>query len=307
MLVTGANGFIGKQLVAALEHDYRVTASVRDNVEAGSNTFSKTTEIVSTGNISDKTYWDKALAGVDTVIHLAARAHVLADTAVSPLEAFMETNCKATLRLFRDAVEHGVSRFVFVSSIGVNGNVTQGAPFTEQLQPNPVSDYAISKYEAEQQLVSAAKESAIELVIVRPALVYGKNAPGNIARLAKLTSALPLLPFGLVDNRKSFISLKNLVSLLVLCVSHPAAANQVFLAADTETISTKQLIDTLANVAGRKVIQVPVPVGLMRSVARLLGKGALASQLLDDLVVDNTKARERLGWKPEEDLQSTLE
>ena len=306
VLVTGGNGFIGKQLVAALQHDFSVRASVREHNDSSYDAFQDSADVVATGNISDITDWSEALTGVDVVIHLAARAHVLAENSHSPLDLFRDVNCKAALHLFRQSANQGVRRFVFVSSIGVNGNATSGAPFNEQQIPAPISDYAISKYEAEQQLTLEAKQLGIELVIVRPVLVYGKNAPGNIARLAKLASTLPILPFGAVNNRKSFISVKNLVSLLKLCAIHPAAAGEVFLAADSHPVSTKQLVDALADVAGDKTIQVPVPLGVMRIAAKLLGKSAIANQLFDDLEVDNSKAKELLGWEPNEDLHSTL-
>ncbi|MGR5142815.1 NAD-dependent epimerase/dehydratase family protein [Photobacterium sp. DNB23_23_1] len=306
VLVTGGNGFIGKELVKLLQEDFSVRASVRKLDENISDIFPSSTDVVATGNITDTTNWDDALAGVDVVIHLAARAHILADPSQSPLELFRQVNCKAALHLLREAAKQGVSRFVFVSSIGVNGNVTHGIPFNEQQTPTPVSDYAISKYEAEQQLTLEAKRLGVELVIVRPALVYGKKAPGNMARLAKLATVLPILPFGAVANSKSFVSVTNLVSLLKLCASHPAAVDQVFLAADSQTVSTKQLVNTLAEAAGKKTIQFPVPVAVMRFAAKLLGKGAIASQLFDDLEVDNSKAKELLGWELNDDLHSTL-
>lgn len=306
VLVTGGNGFIGKELVSALQNSFSVRSSIRILDDKCKAVFPSSTDVVATGNISDKTNWDKALDGVDVVIHLAGRAHILDDTSQSPLDLFRDVNCKAAVHLLHEAAKFNVSRFVFVSSIGVNGNTTHGIPFNEQQNPNPVSDYAISKYEAEQQLTHQAEKLGIELVIVRPALVYGNKAPGNIARLAKMATSLPVLPFGAVNNRKSFVSVKNLASLLVSCSSHPAASGQVFLAADSQTVSTKQLVDALAAAAGTKVIQLPIPVILMRTVAKLLGKGSLASQLFDDLEVDNSKARQLLGWEPNDDLHSTL-
>lgn len=306
ILVTGGNGFIGSELVAKLDGEFSVRASVRAASKLGNSSLPDSIERVVTGDISELTDWDEALQGIDVVIHLAARAHVLSDPSTDPLDVFREVNLKAALRLFRESARHGISRFVFVSSIGVNGNITHGVPFDEQQIPAPISDYAVSKYEAEQQLIIEAEKLGIELVIVRPALVYGKQAPGNFARLTKLATKLPLLPFGLVNNRKSFISVNNLVSLLKLCVHHPAAAGEVFLAADTEVISTKQLVSVLAKVADHKIIQLPIPIALMKAIANLLGKGAMASQLLDDLEIDNSKAKHLLGWNPIDDLESTL-
>ncbi|MCG9639538.1 NAD-dependent epimerase/dehydratase family protein [Vibrio sp. Isolate34] len=297
VLVTGGNGFIGKELVTFLQNDFTVRTSVRQ-LDGKCKALPPSVETVVTGDISDKTNWNRAIDGVDVVIHLAGRAHILDDTALSPIDLFREVNTKATLHLFDEAVKNGVRRFIFVSSIGVTGNITHGKPFTEQDSPEPASDYALSKYEAEKQLTLAAAQSDIELVIIRPALVYGKSAPGNIARLSRIATKCPFLPFGLVANRKSFVSIENLVSLLALCITHPAASNQVFLAADTTPVSTKQLVNILSKVEETNTINFPFPVALMRMVAALLGKKAMASQLFDDLEVDNTKARKMLGWKP---------
>ncbi|WP_036823638.1 NAD-dependent epimerase/dehydratase family protein [Photobacterium sanctipauli] len=298
VLVTGANGFIGKSLVGALGRTYKVRAAVR-NAEQLNPPLSTTAEgLVSVGNITKDTDWHEAVEKVDTVIHLAARAHVTSESAVNPLSEFRNVNRDGAVELLCQAAASGVRRFVFVSSIGVNGAVTHGEAFSEDQKVNPISDYAISKYEAEQQLTLEAEKLGIELVIVRPALVYGEAAPGNIERLRGLVTKVPLLPFGMVNNRKSFVSINNLVSLLELCIYHPDAAGQTFLAADNETISTRQLVDALAKAEGVSLIQLPIPVRLMKFVAGLVGKSSLASQLFDDLEISNAKARKRLGWNP---------
>ncbi|MGF1703710.1 NAD-dependent epimerase/dehydratase family protein [Photobacterium makurazakiensis] len=306
VLVTGANGFIGRELVTVLAETCSVRAAVRDMSNIVPGTFSPEMDVVSVGNISTETDWSHALEDVDTVVHLAARAHVTKETCTNPIEEFLSVNCNGAVALLQQASAYNVSRFVFISSIGVNGNATYGTAFSEEQSPNPVSDYAISKYEAEQQLKLEAEMLGIELVIVRPALVYGKGAPGNIERLSKLVKMIPVLPFGLVSNRKSFVFIDNLTSLIKLCVGHPSAVNQIFLAADNQPISTKHLINILAKAEGGRVIQLPVPVSFMRFAARILGKSTLASQLFDDLVISNEKAKTLLGWNPVSNLEMTF-
>ncbi|OLQ76090.1 hypothetical protein BIT28_18915 [Photobacterium proteolyticum] len=299
VLVTGANGFIGQRVISYLNGKCHIRASLRkDNAVFDHVLDGIDFDTVTIGNLSGQTNWSHALSDVDVIIHLAGRAHITNDTAESPIDEFRKVNRDASLCLLKQAAQYKVSRLVFVSSIGVNGNTTEGSPFCEESVPNPVADYALSKLEAEQLLVEEASRLGIELTIVRPPLVYGPSAPGNLDKLIKLVKLSPILPFGLVNNRKSFISIDNLADFLVTCAFHPKAANELFLIADDQVISTKDLTRLLAKSAKRSLVNIPVPLSLLKLTARMFGKGSMAIQLFDDLVIDNSKAKDLLGWKP---------
>lgn len=292
ILVTGASGFVGRALIKYLSLSWKgqIHAVSRQAVDfpAGVNRF-----------LTDFTKSDQsltsALESVDIVVHLAARAHLLKDSVADPLYCFREVNVDATLRLASLAVETGMKRFVFISSIGVYGGSSTTA-FNEQTSCNPHTDYAVSKLEAEQQLMQLAEKLNFELVIIRPVLVYGDNAPGNFGKLVKLISKTPILPFGLVDNRRSFISVDRLAVFICLCAQHPNAANQDFVIADNPSISTLVLINSIAEALGEKAIQLPIPVFLMKLMAKLLGRSNMAEQLFGNLEVDTAKANRLLGW-----------
>lgn len=241
-----------------------------------------------------------ALGGADVVIHAAARAHVLQERAADPLAEYRRVNVDGTLALARAAAEAGVRRFVFVSSIKVNGERTApGRAFRADDAPAPGDAYGVSKWEAEQGLCALARETGMEVVVVRPPLVYGPGAKGNFAALVRRVARGVPLPLGAVrHNRRSLVGLDNLVDLIVTCLDHPGAANQVFLAADGEDLSTADLLQRVARAMGRPARLLPVPVWVLQAAAASLGKRAVAQRLLGSLQVDGSKARELLGWAP---------
>ncbi|WP_406734094.1 NAD-dependent epimerase/dehydratase family protein [Vibrio scophthalmi] len=234
------------------------------------------------------------LIGVDAIIHLAGVAHSKVFTG----QCYQSVNVELTLKLAREAVECGVKRFVFVSSIGVCGSGTRESLFTPNLAPNPRNIYTQSKYDAEVGLKKIAEESGLEVVIVRPTLVYGPRAPGSFGLLTKLVHRLPILPFDMAKNRRDFIAVQNLADLLVTCAKHPDAKGHTFLASDGETVSIKQFTNLIAEGLGKKVIQLPIPVIFMRLAGKLLGKSNLIDQLYGNLEVDSSNLKEVLGWTP---------
>ncbi|MDT8869851.1 NAD-dependent epimerase/dehydratase family protein [Vibrio fluvialis] len=284
-LVTGTTGFVGRDLIK-LEQDFRCVVRFE-----GCYTFKDYCVIP---DFNESTDWDHCFHGVDAVIHLAGLAHNNNYTA----SEYKSINTNGTLRLASQAVNAGVRRFVFVSSIGVNGTSTIGAPFTPYSKENPHNHYAQSKYDAELGLKKISEDTGLEVVIVRPTLVYGANAPGNFGLLTKLVNKLPIIPFGLVNNRRDFIAVQNLVDLLITCATHPAAAGHTFLASDGETVSTRHFTNAIAEGLGKKVIQLPIPVSLMRFVGKLVGKSTMIEQLYGDLEVDSSNIKEVLDWTP---------
>jgi nucleoside-diphosphate-sugar epimerase len=313
VLLTGATGFIGKALISEfISSGYQVIALVR-------NLSSELPEQVEQMILEDWSVLSiealaqplgSVLRDLDVVVHAAARAHIMREASVDPLAECMVVNRNATLTIAQLAVIAGVKRFVFLSSIGVNGN-QNSQPFLETDKPNPQEPYAVSKYEAEQGLLEIAKQTQIEVVIIRPPLVYGLNAPGNFARLLKWVSNGSPLPFGAVYNQRSLVALDNLVSFIIHCIDHPKAANEVFLISDGEDVSTTELLQKVAKAFDKKAILLPVPVSLMKFAAKLLGKADVADRLFGSLQVDSSKARDLLGWKPvismDDQLKKTAE
>lgn len=291
ILVTGATGFLGRAVVGRLETRGRpVRAAVRRDAGPGA---------VAVGDISPETDWSEALRGVDTVVHCAARAHVLKDTAADPLARFRAVNVDATAALARQAIQAGVRRFVFISSIGVNGAETQGTPFRHDDPPRPHSPYAVSKHEAEQGLKRIAAETGLQVVIIRPPLIVGPDPKGNLATLNRLIARGLPLPFGLATkNRRDLVSRDVLVDLIETVIDHPAAAGQTFLVSDGAAISTRVLLERMAAAQGRSLTLLPVPPALLAVPLKLMGRGAMASQLFGDLEVDIAHTRETLDWTP---------
>lgn len=301
-LLTGASGFIGRgvfqQLVGCgipVRPVYRSAAQAACVVGA-----------VVVSNLEADTDWTAALQGVDVVIHAAARAHIMRDEALDPLTEYRRVNVVGTLNLARQAVAAGVKRFVFVSSVGVNGVATYGKPFTSDDVPSPAGPYALSKWEAEQGLCSIAAQTGLEVVIIRPPLVYGPQAPGNFGRLVSAVRRGTWLPLGAVHNRRTLVALENLVDLIALCAKHPSAANQVFMAGDAEDVSTMLLLQRIGQAVGYPARLLPVPVSLMRAGALLLGKAQVVDKVCGDLQVDIGKARALLGWMPPVDMQTAM-
>jgi nucleoside-diphosphate-sugar epimerase len=240
------------------------------------------------------------LAGVDAVVHLAARVHIMEERAADPLAAFRAVNTSGTLNLARQAAETGVRRFVFVSSVKVNGEeTTPGSPFRHDDLPNPEDPYGISKREAEDGLLELAAQSGMDVVIVRPPLVYGPGVKANFAAMMRAVQRGLPLPLGAVThNRRSLVALDNLVDLLITCLDHPAAANQTFLVSDGEDLSTADLLRWLGRAMNKPARLFPVPVPLLRAGAALLGKRDVARRLLGNLQIDISHTRETLGWTP---------
>lgn len=295
VLVTGGQGFVGKALVAcALAQGLTVRVSSRRNVILADRHL----EHFHTGDLSPATDWLVALQDVDTVVHCAARAHVMKDEAANPLEVFRVANFDGTMNLARQAVSERVRRFVFISSIGVNGAVTLDTPFNEDSEPAPHSPYAVSKYEAEVGLRTLAEEAGLEVVIIRPPLVYGHSAPGNFGALMRAVQSGWPLPLGAVHNRRSFVALDNLADFIINCVINPQAANQTFLVSDGQDLSTTELVQGIACAVGAPSRLLPVPVWALEVAAALLGKKDIVQRLCGNLQVDISKARRLLGWTP---------
>ena len=293
--VTGASGFVGRALVAQLVALGRVevlamTRQAPENPVAG-------VKHLLCGDLTLLNQSQPALAGVHALVHTAARAHVLNDRAADPLAEFRRVNVMGTLNLARQAAAMGVKLFVLVSSIGVNG--VQSAPskeFSETDQPQPHNAYALSKWEAEQGLLRIAEETGLEVVIIRPPLVYGYGAPGNFGALMRAVQCGWPLPLGAVHNQRSLVALDNLVDFIVTCITHPQAANQTFLVSDGQDLSTTELVRGMAQAAGVPARLLPVPVWALQAGASLLGKGDAVQRLCGNLQVDISKARSLLGW-----------
>ena len=309
IFVTGGTGFVGSAFIKRLLQD---NAFVRAAVRREIYELQKGLDLVQVGDLTPDIDWQGALSGVDLVVHLAARVHVMHDEAVDPLAEFRRVNVEGTLNLVRQAALAGVRRFVFVSSIKVNGESTVlGKPFSAHDKPDPQDPYGISKYEAERGLLQLASETGMEVVIIRPPLVYGPGVKANFASMMSwLDRGIPL-PLGAVHNQRSFVALDNLVDLMVACLDHPAAANQTFLVSDGEDLSATELLQRMGRALGKPARLIPVPVGVMQFAANLLGKGAVAQRLFGSLQVDSSKARDLLGWKPvvtvDEALQKTAD
>jgi len=302
VLVTGANGFVGSAVVTALNRkQLAVRGAVRSSLMPRDFTV---------GDIGPDTNWLPALEGVDTVIHAAARVHVMADTESDPLAAFRHVNVEGTRRLAEQAVQAGVFRLIFVSSIKVNGEVTgrskDDMPFSSFSLASPVDAYGQSKWEAEQALHEVAARTGLEVVVIRPVLVYGPGVKANFqTMMCWLDRGVPL-PLGAIHNKRSLVALDNLVDLIVACIDHPAAANQTFLVSDDEDLSTTELLQRMAGALGKSVCLLPVPAILLKSGALLLGRRGVAQRLLGSLQVDISQTKSTLGWTPPVSVDDAL-
>jgi nucleoside-diphosphate-sugar epimerase len=291
VLVTGATGFVGRRLCQRIMEDGGL---VRRALRCAGEL-----DGIVVGDLSPETDWTLALAGMECVVHLAARVHVMHDMAPDVLAEFRHVNVDGTLNLARQASEMGVRRFVFISSIKVNGEQTSpGEPFAASDIPSPQDPYAVSKWEAEQGLFNLANETGMEVVIVRPPLVYGPGVKANFLSMMRWLSKGFPLPFGAIHNRRTLIALDNLVDLLISCIHHPAAANQVFLAGDDEDLSTTDLLRRLGDALGKPVRLFQVPAVVLETLAKMVGKQSIAQRLCGSLQIDITKTKQVLGWTP---------
>jgi UDP-glucose 4-epimerase len=296
VFITGATGFVGGATLSRLvAENYEVTAALR----IGSKALEVNVEEFYVDNFYGATNWGEGLGGVDVVIHAAARVHVMNDTEVDPLAAFRRVNVEGTLNLARHAANRGVRRFIFVSSIKVNGEGTPpGVAYLPEDTPAPKDPYGISKMEAEQGLRDLSAETGMEVVIIRPVLVYGPGVKANFRSMMRwLDKGVPL-PFGAIHNSRSLVALDNLVDLILTCIDHPAAANQTFLVSDDEDLSTTQLLRKMASALGRPARLLPIPSWVLGGAATLLGRKNLSNRLCGSLRVDISKTRSLLGWSP---------
>ena len=311
ILVTGAGGFIGQAVTAGLLKQARSVRPVVRNTPAAQRLGLAVADMAVVPTLTADTDWSPALVGVQVVVHCAARVHQLPETAVDPLAAFRAVNVAGTLNLARQAAEAGVRRFVFISSVKVNGESTfEGHPFRAEDPPAPQDAYAVSKAEAETGLRVLATQTGMELVIIRPPLVYGPGVKGNFAVMVNWIRRSFPLPLGCADNRRSLVALDNLVSLIAVCADpakSPQAAGEVFLISDGEDVSTTELIRRVARAYGIKARLIPVPTRWLQIAGGMLGKDVIVDRLLGSLVVDASKAGNLLGWRPvvrmEEQLQ----
>ncbi|WP_454722540.1 MULTISPECIES: UDP-glucose 4-epimerase family protein [Cupriavidus] len=309
ILVTGATGFIGSALVGKLA---REGVPVRACIRRSHAAMPEGVQVARVDGLSVETDWSEALSGVTVVVHAAARVHVMHDNAADPLEAFRSINVEGTLSLARQAAAAGVKRFVFLSSIKVNGEATQpGTPFRADDTPAPLDPYGVSKMEAEQGLREIAGRTGMEVVIIRPPLVYGPGVKANFDAMMKWLSRGVPLPLGAIHNARSLVAVDNLIALIDVCIDHPAAANQIFLVSDGEDLSTTQLLQRMGRALGHPARLVKVPAVLLRMGASALGKSSIAQRLCGSLQVDISKTQKILAWNPpvsvDEGLQKVAE
>ncbi|RRU75201.1 SDR family oxidoreductase [Stutzerimonas xanthomarina] len=295
VLLTGGSGFLGRRLLSTLscQESISLTLALRNSCKGAHF------PVHVLGDFSEVTNWNAALTAQDVVVHAAARAHIMNDEVVDPLAEYRRVNVAGTLNMARQAVAAGVKRFIFVSSIKVNGESTVlGRPFRASDVPAPEDPYGLSKLEAEQGLMQLAAETEMEVVIIRPPLVYGPGVKGNLGSMIKLVEKGLPLPLGAIHNKRTLVGIDNLVDLIICCIDHPRAANQVFLVGDDEDVSTSELLRGLCKAMARPDRLIPIPAGFLQFGATLLGKKAVAQRLLGSLQVDISKTCELLDWKP---------
>jgi len=296
ILVTGANGFIGKPVWSELvKAGFQVKCAVR---KLNHPINKHCTKIVEVGDIGPETDWTNALKSITTIVHLAARVHMMKDSAIEPLSEFRKMNVNATEHLATMAAKAGVKRLVFMSTVKVNGEQTRDKPFTESDLPHPDDPYAISKWEAEQALLKVSNETGLEVVILRPPLVYGPGVQANFLRLLQIVDRNIPLPFLNIKNKRSFIYLGNLVDAIIACCTHPNAKGETFLVSDGEDASTAELVRMIAIAMGKKAKLFPFPQSLLSIIGTLTGKKAELNRLFGSLCIDSSKIRKVLNWKP---------
>jgi nucleoside-diphosphate-sugar epimerase len=302
VLLTGATGFVGRAtLAAAAAQGLSIRAVVRGGVGPPD-----ATEVVRIDDLGLEDNWARVVEGVDTVIHLAARVHVMRDLATDPLAAFRAVNVVGTRRLAVAAASAGVRRFVFVSSVKVHGDATRDCPFTPASPLAPTGPYARSKAESELILAGIAAETQMEVVVVRPPLVYGPGVGANFLSLLRLLDRGVPLPLGRVRNRRSLIYVGNLADLLLLAATRPDPVGGAFLVADGPPLSTPELVRRIARALGKSARLLPVPPGLLRAAGAVTGRSAVVDRLLSSLAVDASRAGAVLGWRPPTDMDQGL-
>jgi nucleoside-diphosphate-sugar epimerase len=304
VLVTGAGGFVGTALVKRLQSEPHIMVRVSSRREL---VVLSGVDSVLGADLGPATDWGRAVQGADVVVHLAARVHVMRERNADALTTFRAINTAATENLARQASRAGVRRFVYLSSVKVNGEQTlEGRAFTEQDVPRPQDPYGVSKHEAEKALRDVARETGMQVVIVRSPLVYGPGVKANFRKMMRwLSTGIPL-PLGAIHNQRSLAGLDNLTDLIVTCVRHPSAANETFLVSDGEDLSTTDLLKRLADALGRQALLIPVSATLLRLGLAMLSKGDIAQRLLGSLQVDISKARKLLNWTPPLSVDESL-
>ena len=301
ILITGSNGFLGQYLCQFLaEKNYSILAQTRK-----AQTFALPNISNINFDLNDNLH-NIDLSQVEVIIHCAGRAHIMNETSTSPLDAYRQTNVQGTLNLAKKAVQSGVKRFIYLSSIKVNGEETRENPFKPDDLFKSNDPYGVSKYEAEQELLELAKNAKLEVVIIRPVLIYGPHVKANFKNMINLANKKIPLPIGCLDNKRSLVSVYNLADLIEVCLTHPNAKNEIFLVSDQDDISVKQLFEKLAHYQNNKLMILPIPKKLITLLASLVGKGAVASRLCSKLVVDTTKNTELLDWKAPYSVDDSL-
>ncbi len=308
ILITGATGFVGSRLVHFLSAQFpamelRLAVRQKPDVSHSFDRFS-TGSIEVVGDINPRTNWSDALTGIEVVIHLASRVHVMHDVALDPLAEYRNANALATIHLAQEASKAGVKRFIYLSSIKVNGEETSsGQSYSEDSTPAPIDPYGISKWEAELGLEKVCAQTGMEFVIIRPPLVYGPGVKANFQRLMRLVAKGMPLPLGAIHNKRSILALDNLVHFISKAMVNPLAANQRFLLSDGDDVSTTQLLRLIAKGMGKSIWLLPVPAFILRVAAHVFGNSAAADRLLGSLQIDSSKARQLLQWQPAVSMQ----
>lgn len=304
-LVTGASGFVGRALTQHLgaQAGTRVVCAARSHIPCATPNML----FFQCGDALETQDWRAALSGVEVVIHLAARVHVMQETAASPADEFRRTNVQGSINVARQAADAGIRRFIFISSLKVNGEQTlPGRPFRASDTANPQDPYGTSKHEAEQALLAIGRETGMEIVILRPPLIYGPGVRANFERLMRLVQRGVPLPFGAVHNARSMVALENFVDLIALSTWHAQAAGKIFLVSDDHDVSIAQLLRMLASGMKKHIWLIPIPPSLIAALARLAGKSMDASRLLDSLQVDVSDTKRTLNWQPPYTMQDAI-
>lgn len=307
VFVTGSNSFIGDRLCEVLtEASFEVVRGVRDENIEGTAVIRKDS-FLHYKSIDENTNWQNKLQNIDIVVHLAGRVHVTNETEKDPISAFRRINSNGTEKLALAAAEHGISRFIFLSTVGVNGCKTTSRAYTEEDHAAPYNDYTQSKFEAENKLLNIAENSGLEIVIVRSPLVYGPGVKANFLLLLNLLNQNLLFPICKNNNMRSYIGLNNLVDFVSLTINHPAACNEIFLVSDDEDISTYDLINLISKKMKNKPILLNIPSFLLLSFSILIGKSKVVKRLYNSLKIDISKAKNKLGWSPPLSIDKELD